>query len=228
MPSPPKRRHGQRGPDKKPRKRREDYDQLFSRIANFVPETNPSHTHHWLATMRAAKELAPRCTAIKSDGIKCERVAMKGAIHCCRHIPRAELRRLDDARYIEAQQIIENVSSPTVVRKARGVQLTIELRRLRFMWCPKGANAPETVGATLFLNPGDSTAVANHLKRYSGVDIFTDKMTYRCIDRCRWAAFHYLLGRIDAGMYERRVACALRQDAKYWSLKTSSDNQNHS
>ena len=101
------------------------------------------------------------------------------------------------------------------------MQLTIELRRLRFLWAIRGANQPETPGATLFLNHGDSAAVARHLKHHSGVDIFDGSMTYRCIDYLRWAAYLMLIGRIDAIAYGKRVARALRLEAEYWASKSN-------
>jgi hypothetical protein len=171
--------------------------------------------------MRAAKEFAPRCTRIKRDGIKCERVAMKGSAFCCRHIPFDELRKIDDVRYQKAQDTIDRIASPTIVERARKVQLTIEKRRLRFLWAIHGANQPETPGATLFLNPGDSAAVARHLKHHSDIDIFDGSRTHRCLDYLRWAAYLMLIGRIDAVAYGKRVARALRLEAEYWASKSS-------
>lgn len=219
MASPPKRRRGQRGPDRKPRQIRSDAQTCIATIEHLI--SDPARNAGWLSTMRAAKENAPRCTSIRKNGMKCERVAVKGSAHCCRHMSFAEQRRIDDARYIKAQQTIDRLASPTIVERARRVMLTIERRRLLALWSRGGGNQAEVPGMTITLSHGDSVAVANLLKNLSQIDIFDQRLTPRCIDRCRWAAYLHLIGKLDFGAYDRRIKNALRREAEYWSMKNT-------
>jgi hypothetical protein len=215
-----KRRHGERGPDRQPRKMRNDALFLFERIENYSTEVNPAHTSKWLSSMRERLAFIPRCEFDLRTGDKCQCPAIKNYHLCINHADRRELQLLDNRRYEAAQAIIDRCSSPSIVLRARRLQLAIERRRLLFLWSPRGANAPETVGATLFLSAGDSNAVATRLKQ-AGVDIFADRLTYRAVDKLRWEAFHVIIGRISEEKFTQRVKRHLREDNKYWSMKTS-------
>lgn len=181
---------------------------------------DPDHQRRWLAAMREGIRRAPKCQAIRRNGLPCRMHALPGTTprRCLHHLRGVARDAYDLARI--PKLLRQRVSGGAISRdKARQALAAIERRQLHRHW----KEHPNTSGTTLVLSEIDESCVRDWLRALHGIDLDRGDhgLTHRAVDRVRWAAALVLTGRIDEGGAATRVRLALKDDQRWRAKDTS-------
>lgn len=171
----------------------------------------------WLTMMAEAYAAAPRCGAKCKKGGTCQHVRMRGSDRCHTHLQGPQRDILDAQRAERAEKMAR---STNVKLRAQGEATlrAIAKRKLHRAWQAD----PTIPGSTLTLPERDEAAVRRWLLEEHCIDLDNTKheegfpLSYRAIDRLRWAAALCLTKRSPPENAARRVEQALRVDLAWW------------
>jgi hypothetical protein len=176
-----------------------------------------ARAHEWLAAMSAGRDAAPRCDAKTSAGKPCQSPRMRGADRCRLHVGGSQRDIIDAQRAKLAERMVRSTNAKLRAQGEAALR-SIAKRRLHRAWQAD----PTLPGSTLTLPDHDEARVRRWLLEEHGIDL--DKTTheggfplsYRAIDRLRWAAALCLTKRSPPPNAAKRVVAALRDDLKWW------------
>ena len=167
----------------------------------------------WLAAMWAGRDAAPKCGVSTKSGGACSKTRMRGSDRCSLHLHAAQRDIVDVQRAKRAEKMARSTNKQRREAGERALAV-IARRKLHRAW-KLDANLP---GSTLVLGEGDEERVLSWLEVEHGIVLGTTEhdggwpLSYRCIDRLRWAAALRLTGRITDESARLRVKAALRDD----------------
>lgn len=181
---------------------------------------DPEHQRLWLAAMLEGVRRSPKCEMIRRNGEPCRMHALPHTTprRCLHHLRGAARDAYDLARI--PKLLRQRVSGNAINRtKARRALAAIERRQMHRLW----KQSPDMPGTTLILSDTDEARVRDWLRAAHGIDLDRDDdgLTYRAVDRVRWAAALALTGRIDEAGAANRIRLARRDDERWRAKDTS-------
>jgi hypothetical protein len=142
---------------------------------------------------------------------------MRGADKCRHHLKGTQRDIVDRQRAITAGKLARSSNAVQRCRAQRALA-AIARRGLHRAW----KLDPTLPGSTLVLSDGDEARVLAWLEVEHGIVLGTTEheggwpVSYRCIDRLRWAAALKLTERITTESALLRVKAAMRDDVAWW------------
>lgn len=177
----------------------------------------PEHQRRWHAAMVDGLRRLPRCEAIRRNGEPCRMHALPNTSpRRCLHHLKGRARDIYDLARTPRLERQRHATNAVTRDKAERALAAIARRQLHRLW----RHHPDTPGTTLILPDADEARVGRYLCETHGIDLDIDNhgLTWRAIDRVRWAAALALSGRIDEAGAANRVRLARLGDEQ-WRAK---------